>query len=63
VAHSMPLNSHHLVTLLPLSQPVRHAVRFAIPNYPGLASIKWTPIQAALMSFSSCLFSKATGEI
>jgi hypothetical protein len=29
----------------------------------GLASIKWTPIQAALMSFSFCLFSKATGEI
>ena len=30
---------------------------------PGLPSIKWTPIQAALMSFSFCLFSKATGEI
>ena len=29
----------------------------------GLASKKWTPIQAALMSFSFCLFSKATGEI
>jgi hypothetical protein len=29
----------------------------------GLASIKWTPIQAALMSFSFWLFSKATGEI
>ena len=29
----------------------------------GLASIKWTPIQAALMSFSFCLFSNATGEI
>jgi hypothetical protein len=29
----------------------------------GLASKKWTPIQAALMSFSLFLFSKATGEI
>jgi hypothetical protein len=28
----------------------------------GLASKKWTPIQAALMSFSCCMFSKATGE-
>ena len=29
----------------------------------GLASKKRTPIQAALMSFSFCWFSKATGEI
>jgi len=29
----------------------------------GLASKKRTPIQAAMMSFSFCLFSKATGEI
>jgi hypothetical protein len=29
----------------------------------GLASKKWTPIQAALMSFSFCRFSNATGEI
>ncbi len=28
----------------------------------GLASIKWTPIQAALMVFSFCWFSNATGE-
>jgi hypothetical protein len=28
----------------------------------GLASKKWTPIQAALMSFSFCWFSNATGE-
>jgi hypothetical protein len=33
------------------------------PAQAGLPSIKWTPIQAALMSFSFCLFSKATGEI
>jgi D-alanyl-lipoteichoic acid acyltransferase DltB (MBOAT superfamily) len=29
----------------------------------GLASKNWTSIQAALMSFDGCLFSKATGEI
>ncbi len=29
----------------------------------GLASKKWTPIQAALMVFSFCWFSKATGEM
>ncbi len=34
-------------------------------GYPwtGLASKNWTSIQAALMSFDGCLFSKATGEI
>ena len=30
----MPLDSRHLVTLLPLSHPVRHPVHFRIPNYP-----------------------------
>ena len=29
----------------------------------GLASKKWTPIQAALMVFSFCWFSNATGEM
>jgi hypothetical protein len=28
----------------------------------GLASKKWTPIQAALMSFSVCCFSNTTGD-
>jgi|GEM_PF-5774735 len=31
-------------------------------EFIGLASKKWTPIQAALMSFGFCWFSNATGE-
>ena len=41
----------------------RERITHLVAEGIGLASIKWTPIQAALMSFSFCWFSKATGEI
>jgi hypothetical protein len=49
------------VTEVPGKNSIREIVTSCLVG-AGLASKKWTPIQAALMSFSCCMFSKATGE-